>query len=795
MKSTTLHLIARLCRNLAGEGALQRTDDRELLARFTGARDEAAFAVLLDRHSRLVWAVCRGLLPNDADAEDAFQATFVALFRGAATIRHTRSLAPWLHTAATRIARKVRLAAARRRGRERRAAHAEAAPAAVADETWETLHLAVHDEINRLPATLRAAFVLCVLEGHRHRDAAAQLGVPVGTISARVSRARNRLLAALSARDLTAVVAASALACAAATVSAGVPPALLHGVHRQVADGFASASKTILHLASTVTGGTAMTGKWLSAVVIAAALLTATGGVWYANARQQANPAAPAGGEKPVGQEPRDEALPPGALFRFGTVHRDGIRTASACSLDGRFAAVGDAGGRLDLWDARTGKLLRTVRTEGPAVWKLGFTPDGRSLIECRDNAIQFWAVPDGVAQRTYPNNVPLHHLAFSPDGRTILYGGGPFRLCDAITGKVRWERPFMCFEAGTFSADGKTLLWASGQVIVYDDAATGDRQKMVKLETPAGPGVCICSAMALAPDGRRLALGMQTGHVYFCDPRTGVELKRFHAADRPGKDAPGQSYLTIDGVREGFVHRLAFSPDGRWLCTGGSEGDVRLWEVATCQEVLRLKGHKCWVQDLAFGPDGRTLLTSAEDGQAFLWSLRPPPEEPGPPSPEALWAALAAEPARAYRALWRLSETAGAAAFLHRQVLPAPPDERLAKWIADLDDDEFAVREKAHQALADQGEAALAALRQGLSAKPSVEQRRRLEALVQLAQTQPVRTEPLPAEELRAGRAIIALELLGTAEARRALQALAGGAPGAPRTTAAQGALKRLGP
>jgi hypothetical protein len=352
-----------------------------------------------------------------------------------------------------------------------------------------------------------------------------------------------------------------------------------------------------------------------------------------------------------------------------------------------------------------------------------------------------------------------------------------------------------MCFEAGTFSADGKTLLWASGQVIVYDDAATGDRQKMVKLETPAGPGVCICSAMALAPDGRRLALGMQTGHVYFCDPLTGVELQRFHAADRPAKDAPERGYLrTIDGVREGFVNRVAFSPDGRWLGTGGSEGDVRLWEVATGREVLRLKGHKGWVVDLAFGSDGRTLLTSSEDGRAYLWSLRPP-EGPGQRSLETLWAELAAEPARAYHALWQLSETEGAAAFLRREVTPEKPDGRLPKWIADLDDDEFAVREKAHQALADQGKAALPALRRSLAAKPSAEQRRRIEDLVQLAETQPVRIEPLSAQALRQERAILVLEMLGTAEARRALQSLAGGAPGAPRTAAAKDALKRLGP
>jgi RNA polymerase sigma factor (sigma-70 family) len=809
MNSTALHMIARLCRNLAGEGALTRAGDRELLARFTGARDQAAFAVLLDRHSRLVWAVCRGLLPDDADAEDAFQATFVALFRGAARIRHTRSLAPWLHTAATRIARKVRLAAARRRGRERRAARSEPAPAAVSDETWDALSLAVHHEIDRLPATLRLAFVLCVLEGHRHQDAAAQLGVPVGTISARVSRARDRLMAALSARGLTAVVAASALTCATATVSAGVPPAILHHIHRQLVDGFASVSDTVLHLANTVAGGTSMTGKWLGAVLITSALLAASGSVWYANAQQQAPPPAPAAGEKPAGQERRDEALPPGALFRFGPANREGTRIASAFSPDGRFVAVGEARGpldpwvprigeargRLDLWDARTGKPLRALRTKGPDVWKVGFSPDGRSLVECReDNGVQWWSVPDGDLRLSIGYDISPSALAFGADGRGVLYSGwGGYRFCDSVTGKVRWQKPYV-FEAATFSADGKTLLWVSGQHLNYSDAATGEKKQSVPLKTPAPPNNGICSVMALAPDGRRLALGMQTGHVYFCDPLTGVELKRFHAADRPAKDAPERGYLTIDGVREGFVNRVAFSPDSKWLGTGGSEGDVRLWEVATGREVLRLKGHTGWVVDLAFGSNGRTLLTSSEDGQAYLWSLRPPPEEPGQRSLETLWAALAAEPAQAYRALWRLSETEGAAAFLGRKVLPAAADERLPKWVADLDDDEFAVREKAHQQLADQGRAALPVLRRSLAEQPSAEQRRRIEALVRFAETRPIRAEPPSAQELREERAIVVLEMLGTAEARRALQSLAGGAPGAPRTTASQDALKRLG-
>ena len=346
MQSTALHLIARICRNLTGEEALNRADDRDLLARFTGARDEAAFAALLGRHGRLVWAVCRGLLADDADAEDAFQATFVALFRGAAKVRRTSSLAAWLHTTATRIAKKARLVAARRRGRERRAAKAEAAPTAVSNQTWEALHLAVHEEINRLPAALRAAFVLCVLEGHRHQEAAAQLGVPVGTISARVSRARDRLTAALRARDLTALVAASALASAAATVSAGVPPTMLHCVRRQVADGFVSVSEAVLHLANTVAGGIPMTGKWLGAVLTAAALLTATGGVWYASAEQPTSPAAPAAGEKPAGKEQRDDALPPGArrLTLFVDFGRGGDVQDHVDWADARIITGGAAG-------------------------------------------------------------------------------------------------------------------------------------------------------------------------------------------------------------------------------------------------------------------------------------------------------------------------------------------------------------------------------------------------------------------------------------------------------------------
>src|SRR5262249_23310011 len=118
---------------------------------------------------------------------------------------------------------KVRLTAARHVRRELCAARPEATPPVSPDETWQSLNLALHEEIARLPEVLRAAFVLCVLEGKRYADAAAQLGVPVGTVSARVSRARTRLLERLSARGLTAAVA---VALGAVSATAAVPPPL-----------------------------------------------------------------------------------------------------------------------------------------------------------------------------------------------------------------------------------------------------------------------------------------------------------------------------------------------------------------------------------------------------------------------------------------------------------------------------------------------------------------------------------------------------------------------------------------
>lgn len=314
MNRSILQMVVRRAEAMAAGSGADAPGDGLLLCRFVQDRDNAAFGTLLARHAPMVWGVCRGLLPCDADAEDAFQATFLALLRGAKSIRETKSIAPWLHGTATRIAKKSRLANGRRNARERKSARHEAAPVPVGEGVWDQAHLAVHEEIAALPVTLRTAFVLCVLEGDRHHDAAAKLGVPIGTVSARVSRARQKLLDRLNARGIALAAMVSALVAGPSTV----PAALLDSVRLSVSDGFATAGSAVVHLATTAlteTGGTTMKTKLLAAAVMIAGAIGTTGGsAWINKAGGQSAPPAvapPTAPRYPVAGEPVPGAYQP----------------------------------------------------------------------------------------------------------------------------------------------------------------------------------------------------------------------------------------------------------------------------------------------------------------------------------------------------------------------------------------------------------------------------------------------------------------------------------------------------
>jgi RNA polymerase sigma factor (sigma-70 family) len=205
-------------------GTALGTPDGLLLERFIAQRDAMAFEAIVARHGPMVIGVCRRMLPELSDVEDAFQATFLILVRKAQTLRDRQRLGPWLYGVAHRVASRARAQAARRRSRERACA---GNPAAIlcGDLEQRELLAVLDDEIARLPERFRAAVVLCDREGRTYEEAARQLGCPLGTLKSRLSGARTRLRGRLARRGL-APAAALAAGISGRTASAEVPRAL-----------------------------------------------------------------------------------------------------------------------------------------------------------------------------------------------------------------------------------------------------------------------------------------------------------------------------------------------------------------------------------------------------------------------------------------------------------------------------------------------------------------------------------------------------------------------------------------
>jgi RNA polymerase sigma factor (sigma-70 family) len=183
---------------------LESMTDEELLGRFLDRGDgggEAAFRALVVRHGPMVLGVCRHVLHEVHDAEDAFQATFLVLARKGGTIRDRRVLSRWLYEVAYRIAVRARTHAVRRRTQERQGAEMSAT-APEFDPEWTELRPILHEEVNRLPEKYRTPVVLCYLEGKTNEEVARLLDWPVGTVKGRLSRARDLLRSRLSRRGV-----------------------------------------------------------------------------------------------------------------------------------------------------------------------------------------------------------------------------------------------------------------------------------------------------------------------------------------------------------------------------------------------------------------------------------------------------------------------------------------------------------------------------------------------------------------------------------------------------------------
>jgi RNA polymerase sigma factor (sigma-70 family) len=320
--ATILHHLGQTMLRQDGAGLT----DGQLLRSFLYQGDEAAFEALVRRHGPMVRGVCRRVLRNLDDADDAFQAAFLVLLRKASTLATREVLGDWLHGVAYRTALKARSAAAHRRMKERRTLRRDTITDL--EDRWDWLPL-LDEDVGRLPLKYRLPVVLCDLEGRTRKDAAQQLDWPEGTLSGRLSRARTMLARRLTRRGVT--LSATALAAGIASeASARVPFSLIRPICKNAMEFVAgSAAGSVSAYVAALTEGVIKSMfvsklRYAVALVMVVLILTAGAGAW-----RYAAVAGPAE-EKPVpaardvrqgavpNEEPvRTEVLPKGSQFRI----------------------------------------------------------------------------------------------------------------------------------------------------------------------------------------------------------------------------------------------------------------------------------------------------------------------------------------------------------------------------------------------------------------------------------------------------------------------------------------------
>jgi RNA polymerase sigma factor (sigma-70 family) len=334
--------------------------DGELLTRYRRERDQDAFGSLVRRHGPMVLGVCQRVLRDSHAAEDAFQATFVVLAKKADAVRPPDRLAPWLYGVAYRTALKARGRAFRRHQVEQEyAAEASNRPPASSEEVTD-LSPVIDEQLNALPEKYRTPLVLCAVQGLNKAEAAERLGLPEGTVSSRLARAREMLRDRLSRRGVVVPAVALGTLLTADTLQAAVPPAVAAST-ASVATGTTLIPATVLTLSHEVLRSMSLLKlKALCAVAMCAALAGGGFGVYVLRAddKKSAQPAEkPAVKSEKPGEKPGEKP----AVKPEGDKPKPAKPDNPAAKLGGKVASV----------DAKERTITLAVKGDGGVVEKV----------------------------------------------------------------------------------------------------------------------------------------------------------------------------------------------------------------------------------------------------------------------------------------------------------------------------------------------------------------------------------------------------------------------------------------
>jgi RNA polymerase sigma factor (sigma-70 family) len=517
---------------------LAEAPDAELLDRFTGGNDEAAFAALLQRHGPMVLKVSERVLHSATDAEDVFQATFLLLARKAQSIRNRQSVASWLHGVAHRLAVRTKRQEARRREHERAATAGGGSRVAAWHEVQEVLDHALAD----LPEKYRAALVLCYLEGHTHAEAARQLGCPLATVRTRVVRGRQLLRDYLARHGLPLSSAGlGALVLANATVTA-VPPELVEAtVAMALPLAVGQAAVGSAQVAAMVKEGVpAMFSFRVKTALVILLVGLLVGGMALAYQGTTTSPEAAAAPSAP-------ERTSPTHIVALVTLVKNGKPQDQIVSIDpvtGACKKLSDYG-------------------DGPRV-----SPDGQTVIFGRDDAI--WNCDTGGSNnpgKLFEADHVYNGPVWSPDGKYIYVS----KVNSELGGHI-WRH-----ETWRYDADGRgpvRLKLPAGEAML--DVSPDGRLFLVRSRAVVALNTSVLKVMKA--DGKEARVLSETDG--FNEPARFSPDGRSIAYCRNAKE--GNSALVVGADGKGrkklfaepgtYCYSCCWSPDGKLLAVAVSD-------------------------------------------------------------------------------------------------------------------------------------------------------------------------------------------------------------------------------
>ncbi len=518
MSSTQIDPLLRFIRQLAVGRKDSELPDHQLLERFATLRDEAAFAAILRRHGPMVLSVCRSVLHNVHDAEDAFQAAFLVLARKAGSIQRRESVSSWLYRVAYHLAVKAQANAARRKNHEKRAAVMPSAEP-VMDMSLRELQGILHEEIERLPEQYRAPVVLCGLEEKSLEEAAHLLGWSKGCVKGRLQRAREQLRLRLRRRGVALSIGLLSAALATNSVTAQVPARLITSTLRTAlqiaAGGELAAGAVSANVAALIQGArpTMFFGKVKIAIIFVLAIgISASGLSVLAYRELAADSADPPSKETTKGAGPRrvETATPVNKTGRdsisvrgrvFGPDGKPFARAklyfhpSASAKKSPRMIATSGEDGRFEFALERTESERTTARFSAP-------DHPTKQIVAVAEGYGCDWAgvdptAPEGELVLRLVKDVPIRGRILDQEGRPVR--GAKVRVLDltAYPGEDLTKMLEEIRQKGWSSPEGKYwdgLLPGQSEVLTVDGdgrfrMAGFGRERQVRLLIE-GPGI-----------------------------------------------------------------------------------------------------------------------------------------------------------------------------------------------------------------------------------------------------------------------------------------------------------------